>query len=79
VSGQYDVIGRMTNESFIVRVPPDASTVYNVHLLTYILCGLSTQANYTDRATAACRRISANFCHVVSVTDPYCRILGSYR
>jgi hypothetical protein len=28
----------------------------------YLLCGLSPQANYTDRATAACRRISANFC-----------------
>jgi hypothetical protein len=25
-------------------------------LLTYLLRGLSPQANYTDRATAACRR-----------------------
>jgi hypothetical protein len=26
------------------------------------LHGLSPQANYTDRATAACRRSNANFC-----------------
>jgi hypothetical protein len=26
------------------------------HLLTYLLRGLSPQANYTGRATAACRR-----------------------
>jgi hypothetical protein len=45
------------------------------------LHGLSPQANYTDRATAACRgsncqllRIQGS--HVVSVTDPYGRILG---
>jgi hypothetical protein len=24
--------------------------------------GLSPRANYTDRATAACRKVSANFC-----------------
>jgi hypothetical protein len=44
------------------------------------LHGLSPRANYTDRATAACRRsASQRFadkgCHVVSVTDPYGRIL----
>jgi hypothetical protein len=37
------------------------------------LNGLSPRANYTDRATTACRRSE---CHVVSVTDPYGRILG---
>jgi hypothetical protein len=45
------------------------------------LHGLSPRANYTDRATASCRR---SYCqlfadkgrHVVSVTDPYGRILG---
>jgi hypothetical protein len=26
------------------------------------LYGFSPQANYTDRATAACRQVSANFC-----------------
>jgi hypothetical protein len=45
------------------------------------LHGLSPRANYTDRATAACRRNDCQLfadrgCHVVSVTDPYGRILG---
>jgi hypothetical protein len=44
------------------------------------LHGLSPGANYTDRATAACRRSDCQLlrrgCHVVSVTDPYGRILG---
>jgi hypothetical protein len=44
------------------------------------LYGLSPRANYTDRATAACRRSDCQIfadkgCHVVSVTDPYDRIL----
>jgi hypothetical protein len=39
------------------------------------LHGLSPRANYTDRATVACRRSDCQFfadrgCHVVSVTDP---------
>jgi hypothetical protein len=34
--------------------------------------GLSPQANYTDRATPACRR----GCRLVSATDPHGRILG---
>jgi hypothetical protein len=53
-------------------------TGINIGLLTYLLRGLSPQANYTDRATAACRRVptsAARGCHVVSVTDPYGRIL----
>jgi hypothetical protein len=37
------------------------------------LHGLSPRENCTNRATAACRRSD---CHVVSVTDPYGRILG---
>jgi hypothetical protein len=45
------------------------------------LHGLSPRANYTDRATAACWRSDCQLfvdrrCHVVSVTDPYGRILG---
>jgi hypothetical protein len=45
------------------------------------LRGLSPRANYTDRATAACWRSDCQLfadrgCHVVSVTDPCCRILG---
>jgi hypothetical protein len=45
------------------------------------LSGLTPRANYTDRAIAACwRKLVTIFadggCHVVSVTDPYCRILG---
>jgi hypothetical protein len=43
--------------------------------------GLSPQANYTYRATIACRRSDCQLlrtegCHVVSVMDPYGRILG---
>jgi hypothetical protein len=43
--------------------------------------GLSPQANYTDRATAAyqrswCQPFADRGCHVVSVTNPYGRILG---
>jgi hypothetical protein len=51
-----------------------------------ILChknlhGLSPRTNYTDRVTAACRQSDCQLfadrgCHVVSVTDPYNRILG---
>jgi hypothetical protein len=46
------------------------------------LHGLSPRANYTDRATAACRRndcqrFADRRCLVVSVTDPYGHILGS--
>jgi hypothetical protein len=45
------------------------------------LQGLSPRANYTNRATVACRRsdcqlVADRGCHVVSVTDPYGRILG---
>jgi hypothetical protein len=45
------------------------------------LHGLSPRASYTDRATAACwrsdcLRFADRGCHVVSVTDPYSRILG---
>jgi hypothetical protein len=45
------------------------------------LHGLSPRANYTDRATATCRRSDCQLFadrerHVVSVTDPYGRILG---
>jgi hypothetical protein len=45
------------------------------------LHGLSPRANYTDRETAACRRCDCQLfadrgCHVVSMTDPYGRILG---
>jgi hypothetical protein len=46
------------------------------------LHGLSPRANYTDRATAACRRSDCQpffadiGCQVVSVTNPYGRILG---
>jgi hypothetical protein len=48
--------------------------------LKTILHGLSPRANYTDRVTAACRRSDCQLfadrrCHVVSVTDPYGRIL----
>jgi hypothetical protein len=46
-----------------------------------LLRGLSPRANYTDRATAACRRswcqlLRIRGCHVVYLTDPYGRIFG---
>jgi hypothetical protein len=45
------------------------------------LIGLSPRANYTDRATAACRRCYCQLfadrrCCVVRATDPHGRILG---
>jgi hypothetical protein len=45
------------------------------------LHGLSPRTNYTDRATAACRRSDFQLftdrgCHEISVTDPYGRILN---
>jgi hypothetical protein len=45
------------------------------------LRGLSPKANKTDPATAVCRRSDCQLfadrgCHVVSVTDPFGRILG---
>jgi hypothetical protein len=41
---------------------------------------MSSRENYIDRATAACRRSDCKTfadrgCHVVSVTDPYGRII----
>jgi hypothetical protein len=53
-------------------------TVGNMHTKLH---GLSPRANYTYRAAAACRRSECQLfadrgCHVVSVTDPYGRILG---
>jgi hypothetical protein len=55
--------------------------VYIIHWIILQLRGLSPQVNYTYRATAACHEVSSNFfadrvCHVVSVTNPYGRILG---
>jgi hypothetical protein len=43
------------------KINPDFAAVflyyyYYYYLLTYLLRGLSPQANYTDQATAACRR-----------------------
>jgi hypothetical protein len=48
--------------------------------VVFKLHDLSPRANYNDWATAACRRSDCQFfadrgCHVVSVTDPYGRIL----
>jgi hypothetical protein len=45
------------------------------------LHGLSPRTNYTDQATAAgrrsdCQHFADRGCHVVSVMDPYGRILG---
>jgi hypothetical protein len=43
------------------------------------LHGLSPRANYTDRATAACRRSDCQLLRIkgaTCVTDPYGRILG---
>jgi hypothetical protein len=44
------------------------------------LRGLNPQANYTDRATAACRRkcqlLRMEGVNVVGATDPHGRILG---
>jgi hypothetical protein len=50
-------------------------------LATAKLHGLSPRENYTDRATAACRRgdcqlLRKEGCHVISMTGPYSRILG---
>jgi hypothetical protein len=63
----------------------DTFSIYNYNniLLIYFLKKLprlSPRANYTDRATADCRRSDCQLfadrgCHVVSVMDPYGRIL----
>jgi hypothetical protein len=61
--------------------------IYNTLVIMYTklqnskLHGLSPRANYTNRATAAyqrsdCQLLRIEGCYVVSVTDPYCRILG---
>jgi hypothetical protein len=54
--------------------------ISNLQFFT-LLHGLCPRANYTDQATAACRRsdwqlFADRGCHVVSVTDPYGRILS---
>jgi hypothetical protein len=68
--------------STVVGVYSELHTFHNLHIKTKTkLHGLSPRANYTDRVTAACRRSDCQLlriegCHVVSVTDPYGRILG---
>jgi hypothetical protein len=61
----------------------DASLVVDRNVIANIkkeLHGLSPRANYTDRASANCRRSDCQLfadrgCHVVSVKDPYGLIL----
>jgi hypothetical protein len=53
----------------------------NCNKQTNKLHGLSPRANYTDRATAACQRSDCQLFadrgrHVISMTDPFGRILG---
>jgi hypothetical protein len=67
----------ITNTAPAIRTLLSACDVCN---LITLLHGLSPRANYTDRATAACRRSYCQLfadrgCHVASVTDPYGRIL----
>jgi hypothetical protein len=55
--------------------------ILTINYVNKRLHGLSPRANYTDRATAACRRSDWQIfvdrgCHVVSVTNPYVSILG---
>jgi hypothetical protein len=62
-------------------LPNSVKQMRRGYFKTFLLHGLSPRANYTDRATAACRRsdcqLFANrWCHVVSVTDSYGRIFG---
>jgi hypothetical protein len=49
--------------------------IYFQHLLTYLLRGLSQQADYTDQPKLVPTSADRG-CHVVSVTDPYGRIIG---
>jgi hypothetical protein len=67
------------------EVPSSDFPTNNLYVLKYVninskkkLHGLSPRANYTDRATAACRRSECQLLriHVVSVTDPSGRVLG---
>jgi hypothetical protein len=71
---EYKYIGILTisNSQYITNLTYTKKTK---------LYGLSLRANYNDRATAACRRSDCQLfadrgCHVVSLTDPYGRILG---
>jgi hypothetical protein len=59
-----------------LKLPLNGNIIYKTKLH-----GLSPRANYTDRATAACRRSDCQLfadrgCHVASVTDLYGLILG---
>jgi hypothetical protein len=70
------IIPYSTSAVMVIRITYLVSTYYKKKLH-----GLSPRANYTDRATTACRRSNCQFfadrgCHVVSVTDPYGSILG---
>jgi hypothetical protein len=68
---------RNTNESFnfVTDIYLSQLTSRNNHWIKK-LRGLSPQANYTDRATSACRRRSDRGCRVVSATHPHDHILG---
>jgi hypothetical protein len=65
---------------FILDSPFFKSNYWALYLITKTkkLHGLSPRANYTDRATAACRGGDCQllWIEVVSVTDPYGRVLG---
>jgi hypothetical protein len=58
-------------EKFVLWL--ECKDVENISIAKNKLRGLSPWANYTGRATAACRRLVSAFadrgCHVVSMTD----------
>jgi hypothetical protein len=67
-------------QSFLNAITPTADPVLG-NRMKKELHGLSLRANYTDRATTTRRRSDCQLfadrgCHVVSVADPYGRILG---
>jgi hypothetical protein len=79
---------RHTSQFLLTDCPQPVRTSILHFLLTSVLSshkkphGPSLRANYSDRATAACRRSDCQLfadrgCHVVSVMDPSGRILGS--
>jgi hypothetical protein len=73
-SKQYKCKAVLNVRNIVVCTVSNLASIKKIH-------GLSLRANYIYRATAACRRSYCQLfadrgCHVVSVTDPYGRIIS---
>jgi hypothetical protein len=77
VAQKLTAYDKRRRSQFMAYMCPNFGTTNKLNKLR----GFSPRVNYTNRATAACQRSKCQLfadrgCHVVSVMDPYGRILG---